>query len=213
VIFFDIETYGPGPKGAINPVEGKIITAQIRRNGRNVMWKEWARGGSELHVIDGFLDYVKEHAKEPLIGDNLLRFDIPFILTRWVVLKRKHPSPSLYLLLYQRRMLDLYQILLDSYVGVKDWAAMKLGLRSAISGKDIPKLYEKKQYRKIESYANDELRKIELVYNWMLLQPWYKNLERTRRSIVPEGRSLFVLPPTIPNTALRRLERSGPRWL
>jgi uncharacterized protein YprB with RNaseH-like and TPR domain len=207
VVFFDIETYGPEPKGALNPVDGKIITIQVRRDGRNIVWKEWARDWSELRVIDAFLDYVKQHRGEPFIGDNLLRFDLPFIMTRWIILKRRPPSTSLYLLLHQRRMLDLYQILLDSYVSVKLWASRELGIYSGIMGKDIPRSYEKREYGKIVRYINDELRTMELVYNWMLQQPWYRELDKARREVAAERDRLHILPPTLPDRVLKRLKR------
>jgi len=209
VIFFDIETYGPEPRGALNPVEGKIITIQVRHHGRNIVWKEWARGWDELKLIRSFLDFLSDHRKEPLVGDVLLEFDLPFLLCRLIHHEGEIQRPGRYLLIYQRRWFDLYQILLDGYVGVKDWAAKKLGLRSRITGEDIPKLYKKKRYSEILAYVNDELRKMEFVYNWVVLQPWYKDLEQTRRGVVREGRSLFILPPTLPQKVLRKLQASA----
>jgi len=205
VIFFDIETYGPEPRGALNPIDGKIITIQVRWQGKNTIWKEWGRGMGEREIIRAFLDFLSDHRREPFVGDNLLKFDLPFLLCRLIHHEGEIHSPSRYLLIYQRRWIDLYQILLDSYVGLKDWAVKKVGLSSKITGKDIPRLYEKRQYRQIVSYINKELRSTEIVYNWVLQQRWYRELDMARREVAPEKGENLAFQPTLPRRVLKNL--------
>ncbi len=54
ITFFDIEITG------LDPLQSKIITIQIRRNGKTIIFKEWELGESEM--IESFLILLGEFA-------------------------------------------------------------------------------------------------------------------------------------------------------
>ena len=150
VYYFDIETTG------LNPYEGRILTIQLKRDNNIVLWTIWDEE-NELSLIQRFLKYLKGVSSSyPIYGYNILKFDVPFISARLNIYG--HMNSENHMLLHEKKWIDLYQYLGDNLVPLDKWL-QRFGIKRECSftGRDIPKLYEKKKFREIEDHAKDDL--------------------------------------------------------
>jgi DNA polymerase elongation subunit (family B) len=171
----------------LDPAADEIITIQIRRRGRNKIWKSWQ--SDEFSIIESFLDFLKSvDNDEPIYGYNILKFDLPFLLSRIASYRtRSGISRSLWRLIFNKRWLDLYQILGDSYLGLREWIAQtKLERQSAYQGSDIPNLFRNKRHGEITRYINEELRLQEALFDWIRTTKFYYLLVKLQHSTNPE---------------------------
>lgn len=162
----DIETYG---KVSLNPFKSKIITIQLRINGKNYIWKEWKDG--EQKMLLNFLNFWSKLPRSKkkngftFVGYNMLKFDIPFMLVRASLLDLEKKGWSLEKLwnnlIHGPCYIDLYQLLGDNFKKFKMWKKCLVGSYSKYSNKDIKKFYQNKEFEKIEEYVNDELLSLE----------------------------------------------------
>jgi len=75
-LFFDIETYSPGPKPTY---DDRIIAIAYKPEGGPVtVLKEWE--SDEKQILTRFLEEIKRIDRLNIIGHNILRFDIPLII-------------------------------------------------------------------------------------------------------------------------------------
>jgi len=79
-IFFDIETYSPDT--AQRPkFNEKIITIAYKAENSDIsILKEWELG--EKNTIKRFIDKIIRTDRPNLVGHNILRFDIPVLISR-----------------------------------------------------------------------------------------------------------------------------------
>jgi len=152
VIAFDIETLG------LNAFQDQMVLIGMKIEDKIKQWKLW-KEKDELSMI---LKCLKVFKKIPpfgtVVGYNNLKFDVPFIATRLSVLGRW--SPDFWELLYRdRKWLDLYQFLGNDYRRLSYWLD-RLGIKKKygdIIGRDIPRFYAAKKYRKIVQHNKDDL--------------------------------------------------------
>ena len=184
----DIETFG---ETSLNPFKAKIISIQLRVNGRNHIWKEWERG--EKNMLLDFLDFWSELPRSKkrngitFVGYNILKFDIPFILVRASCLDLEKYGWSLERLwndfVHGPCYVDLYQLLGDNFKKFKMWKKYLVGAYSKYSNKDIKKFYQNKEFGKIEEYINDELVSLEKIYKAIKKEKFYKELKKLARIV------------------------------
>jgi uncharacterized protein YprB with RNaseH-like and TPR domain len=171
----------------LDSVNNQVLTVQIRRNRKNKIWKSWE--SNEFTIIDAFLDFLKQiDSNEPIYRFNVLKFDLPFLLTRIANYRTQTGiSRSIWKLIFNKRWLDLYQILGDSYFSLKDWVVhTEFKRKQQYTGRDIPVLYSQKKYREILEYINTELRTQEALLNKIGKMRFYKQLVRLQKATNPE---------------------------
>jgi DNA polymerase elongation subunit (family B) len=77
-IFLDVETYSPGPRPTY---DDRIIAIAYKPEGGPVtVLKEWE--SDEKKILTRFLEEIKRIDRLNIIGHNILRFDIPLIISR-----------------------------------------------------------------------------------------------------------------------------------
>lgn len=160
--FFDIETTG------LNPFRSQLVTIQARRNGEQTVWKAWET--PEPIMIAKFLVYLDTlPSSELIVGFNIMGFDLPFVAARASACHSWNEET--HVRLYRRNWLDLYQYLGAGYRSVDFWLG-RLGVarECSFTGKDVPGLYGKGEYGKIERHAVEDLALCETLYNslWKL---------------------------------------------
>jgi len=159
VVVFDIETLG------LDAFQHEIVLIGMKKDGKIKQWKLW-KEKDELSMI---LKCLKTMEKIPLfetiVGYNNLKFDVPFIATRLSVHGKW--SSDLWELLYRdRKWFGLYQFLGNDFRRMSSWLD-KLGIKRKyedIMGRDIPRFYAGKKYRKIVQHNKDDLETSERLY-------------------------------------------------
>lgn len=148
MIIFDIETTG------LNPFQNKILTIQIKRKNEIKIWKVWEEE-SELAMIEKFLNFL-EKKDEPIIGYNILKFDLRFILARLLVNDRLNDSVQE--MLRSKKWIDLLQFQQNGVKGLNSWVEiLEIEKSSKVKGWHIPALYELGKYDEIVEHAIDDL--------------------------------------------------------
>jgi len=158
VVMFDIETLG------LDAFEHKIVLIGMKKDGRIMQWKLWEE--SELDMILSCLKVFEQlRFNETIVGYNNLKLDVPFIATRLQIYGKW--SKRLWNLLYrERKWLDLYQFMGNDFRRMDLWLE-KFGIQrnhADIKGRDIPRLFERKEYKKIEQHNKDDLDTSEELY-------------------------------------------------
>jgi len=158
VVMFDIETLG------LDAFQHKIVLIGMKKDGEIIQWKLWEE--SELDVIhDCLKEFEKLPFNETIVGYNNLKFDVPFIATRLNIYGEW--SRQLWGLLYRnRKWFDLYQFMGNDFRRMDLWLE-KYGIKkrySDIRGRDIPQLFKRKEYEKIEQHNKDDLDTSEELY-------------------------------------------------
>ena len=159
VTLFDIETLG------LDAFQHQIVLIGMKIEGKIKQWKLW-KEKDELSMIFKCLKTLEKiPLRETIVGYNNRKFDVPFIATRLSVHGKW--SRDLWELLYRdRKWFDLYQFLGNDFRRMSSWLD-KLGIKRKhedIMGRDIPILYTKKKYRKIEQHNKDDLETSEKLY-------------------------------------------------
>ncbi|MDE2589232.1 MAG: hypothetical protein KGL95_06160 [Patescibacteria group bacterium] len=163
--------YWKRERGALNPIEGKIImiTYQINDNKARQLL-EWT--SSEEKILEEFYNAVsmlKSSKEDPLnlIGFNITNFDLPFVFVRCSELKIKngfhgHDPVWLYKKLHSPAIQDILQI----HLPLNDWSINGLNHNAVAMAYDLPvknvrghvntDYYYNSQYDKILGYAENE---------------------------------------------------------
>jgi uncharacterized protein YprB with RNaseH-like and TPR domain len=160
-MYFDIETYNPKSpffKGKVITIAYKSMESKIK------ILKEW--DSDEKTILKDFFKYIKKKQKQymslELVGFNILRFDIPFLINR---MTRKHvdEAENLLDLFHNTYTIDLMHCLLTCnnlrFGGLNAQAlAQKLGLPCPkCTGKEVLSLYKKGDYSKIEEHVKEDI--------------------------------------------------------
>ena len=114
-----------------------------------------------------------------------VRFDITFLLTRALILElnKEHGWTNEYIwqnIAHGPSWLDLYQLLGDQLMSFAKWRNCLSGSLHDTKNREIPLLYENKEYEKIESYVEDELITLEKIYNAVSKEQFYIQLRELR---------------------------------
>jgi len=175
-VFLDIETTG------LSPLEHEIVavglrTIQLTRKSQYEPW-DWVRKAetqiytretlSEEALLEAALNALTR-SDACIIGYNIIGFDIPFITAR--ALFNKFPIPVLRRLRGQYRI-DLmhvvtrYLLTNNRHAKLKDIAAfLDLSHDNDVSGADIPKLFEEKNFEAIKQHCQKD---VETIYGLFL---------------------------------------------
>lgn len=159
VVTFDIETTGT------NGYRDKVILIGMKKEGRIKQWKLW-KVKNELNMIQKCIVVLEElpRLEETIVGYNNLKFDVPFLVARLSAFGEM--SSEIYEVFYNRKWFDLYQFLGNDFRSLESWRR-RLRIRRGredIRGRDVPILYEKKEYKKIEQHNRDDLNTSEKLY-------------------------------------------------
>ncbi|RLI75261.1 hypothetical protein DRP05_15085 [Archaeoglobales archaeon] len=166
-VFLDIETTG------LSPLNDEIVAVGIRTiDFKTKQYNPWEyekfldnkiltrKDFSEDELISAALHYLMREGA-CIIGYNVIGFDIPFITAR--ALFNKHNVRTLSLLRQQYRI-DLmhvvtrYLLTNNRHVKLNDITQfLGIEVNNQITGKDIPDLYEKGEFEKIEEHCFNDL--------------------------------------------------------
>jgi RNase_H superfamily len=158
--FFDIETLG------LNPYQSRVVLIQLSHAGNIQLWKGWKLGEPEM--IDGFLSALDSLPKNEVVaGFNILKFDLPFIAGR-LAIHHRMDCPT-HRRLYDRHWFDLFQFLGGEYRSMDYWIS-RYGIKRdcPYTGRDIPLLFERGAYDKVEAHGVEDLMLCELLYGRLL---------------------------------------------
>ncbi len=178
-IFFDTESTG------LYPYRDKLLTIQVRWQGKNTIWTEWELG--ERGIIDEFFKFTDNdivRKKTKFVGFNNLEHDLSFLLER---LHHQDYGKNNFELRWERfarhlSYIDMRQLLGQSIGQFSKWKNWFTGDKFDYGGDMIPKLYEKGEYTKILEYVNDELEHFELLFDAIKKEPFYLELQKLRDS-------------------------------
>jgi len=158
VVMLDIETLG------LDAFEHQIVLIGIKKGGKITQWKLW-----EQEELDMILECLKTFEQIPfdetIVGYNNLKFDVPFIANR-LQIHGKWIRPLWDLLYRDRKWFDLYQFMGNSFRNMDMWLD-RFGIKRKyddIKGRDIPELFKRKEYKRIEQHNKDDLNTSERLY-------------------------------------------------
>jgi uncharacterized protein YprB with RNaseH-like and TPR domain len=148
--YFDIETTG------LNPFVHRILTIQLKSRTQIAIWKLWEEK-DEMKLIAKFLHHLRFIGKfDPIYGYNCLKFDIPFIMSRLACMGSM--NSEIYQVLYDKNWKDLYQYLGGNYISMTKWLKLfNIERRCAVSGADVPNLFEQGGFAEIEEHALEDV--------------------------------------------------------
>jgi len=155
--FFDIETLG------LNPYQSRLILIQLSHERSIQLWRGWET--EEREMIAGFLEALDSLPRnEVVVGFNILKFDLPFIAGR-LTIHHRMDCPT-HQRLYDRHWFDLFQFLGGEYRSMDYWIS-KYDIRRdcPYTGRDIPLLFERGEYDKVEAHGVEDIMLCELLYN------------------------------------------------
>src|SRR4029077_721894 len=183
VVFFDMESTG------LNPFQNRIVSIQVRSRGKTTIWKEWTLG--EIECVESFFDYLKTLKKREtsLVGYNVLKFDVSFLDQRLRLLQRMNDW-KWWTLHESIHWIDLYQFLGDAYCKASLWYSSMLGVRQRVANADIPRLYAERSPESLQDildYVEEEMRSMELVYERIKSESFYKELAELRKKVINEN--------------------------
>ncbi|MFH0896803.1 MAG: ribonuclease H-like domain-containing protein [Candidatus Bathyarchaeota archaeon] len=160
-LYFDIETYNPkSPFFA-----GKVITIAYKgTEAKTEVLKEW--DSDEKSILKDFFQHIKKQLKQQksveLVGFNILRFDIPFLINRGIQ-NNVEKAEDLLDLFHNTYTIDIMHCLLACnnfrFYGLSASSiAQKLGLPCPkFAGKEVLSHYENKEYSKIEEHIKEDI--------------------------------------------------------
>jgi len=159
VTVFDVETLG------LDAFQHQIVLIGIKSKGRIKQWRLWHEKDELTMILECCKAFEKIPFPETIVGYNNLRFDVPFIVTRLAIHGKW--STDLWKSLYRdRKWLDLYQFLGNDFRKMSSWLT-RLGIKRRyedIMGRDVPRFYSEKKYKKISQHNKDDLEMCEELY-------------------------------------------------
>ncbi len=169
----------------LDPHRDKVITIQVRHEGLTKVWKEWELGEEGcLDSLFALLNRV-DWRRASLVGYNVLRFDIPFADVRLRALGLMNEK-AWHLLHDYPHVIDLYQLLGDYFLRAKAWYSWLTPVENEVSNRDVPELYERKEYSAIEGYVEREMRAMEFLFEAVKDEEFYAELVRLREATMKE---------------------------
>jgi len=158
VVAFDVETTG------LDPYEGRVTLIGIKTKGTVKQWKLWETKNEAKMIIQAIEDIMK--VDETIVGYNNLKFDVPFMMERLKILGKWKRE---YYEIYKKKWLDLYQYLGNDYRSLRLWLE-RAGIGRdypELDGRNMPSLFERGEYRKIEQHNTDDLNTSEKLFNFL----------------------------------------------
>ena len=157
IVIFDIETTG------LDPYKHQVVLIGFKKNKKIKQLKLWEIKDEGKMILEAINEPKKlDKFNDTIIGYNILKFDVPFMLERLKILGKM--KPEFWSILYNRKWFDLYQFLGNDYKSLNLWIK-KLGIKKKypeLNGNQIPEYFNKKDYRKIENHNLDDLNSCEL---------------------------------------------------
>lgn len=160
-VFFDIETTGISPYyDKNNPNYGKIISFGFKENGEYKIINRWDYIKEDKEDVIAFYEEFYNHWKKliydrkNIIGYNVLKFDIPFIMCSTHCLKMKSIKWR-WDMLFNNRIKDIFQKIQTS--GEYIYEKLNSGERKTCLNNEVPELYDQKEYDKIVEHLKEDL--------------------------------------------------------
>jgi hypothetical protein len=107
-----------------------------------------------------------EQMYETILGYNNLKFDVPFMLKRLEILDMSSPR---FWGIHNKKWFDLYQFLGNDFRSLSLWLE-RAGIQRTVpelDGRDIPVLFERKEYSKVLAHNLDDLNTSEALFKFL----------------------------------------------
>lgn len=182
-IYLDIETYSPGNKPSFSD---RIIAISFKSlvDTEVKVLKEWEKG--EKGILEEFFKYVKDMRKQnvglELVGFNILEFDLPLLAIR-AFRNGIDEIENLYeTVLQYPYVIDLMQCLLPyNNFRAGGLSSLNVGLRLSIPvsefrGDEIAKLYDAREYDRIEEHVKKDVLFIEHLDRILRQNAFFKDI-------------------------------------
>jgi len=181
-LYFDIETYTREGRPQLTD---KVITIAFKGLGtRPRVLMEWKTG--EKAILEEFFGHVKsqyeQHIITELVGFNILRFDLPFLVARAIHHKIDSLENLFEIVIRNPFTIDLIQCLLPynnfRFTGL---SVSNIGIRLGIPfsqypSEDIAKFYENKEYKKIEEHVISDVLFVERLDRTLRQKAFFKEI-------------------------------------
>jgi len=162
-VVFDIETVGPGAKGALSPLTGRITCICYKVHG-GALPPICFCGDSEAKIIADFVAAVDQANPTKLIAYVGWAFDVPFVRVRAMLHGIKLPA----IFWNDRAIIDPWSILRRGKSGKQvDFAKL---FSSDIIGTGFECLdwFSKGDFDKIKEHCGSDIEALDLIYTRML---------------------------------------------
>ncbi|RLJ06603.1 MAG: hypothetical protein DRP16_04970 [Candidatus Aenigmatarchaeota archaeon] len=147
----------------------KILAIGIKTYSSIKTWNNWEYA-SEEEMLSNFINYFLSKDDKIIIGFNVMKFDIPLLLLKSVNLQT---FSGFFKKINFSNIVDLFMILTFTEKGeIKGLNCYleKYKIPSAVSDREMLKLYERKEYRKFEDAFERKLQSIDELF----LRLWKK---------------------------------------
>ncbi|MDG6935130.1 MAG: ribonuclease H-like domain-containing protein [Nitrososphaerota archaeon] len=179
-IYVDIETTG------LDPFNSQLITIQVRTKVETKIWPVWLEAqDGEKSVIKKFISFTDaiDRYNSRLIGYNVLKFDLPFLIGRMINLGMlTHEIWTR--IFHELNWFDLYQFLGDEFGKFRKWKTGLAGGSVTTTNEQIPELFKQGKYGTIIEYIRDEMEGYEIVHNAIKKEVFYSELQSLRKRIL-----------------------------
>lgn len=103
---------------------------------------------------------------ETIVGFNILKFDVPFMMERLIILAKRKPE---FYRIYSKKWFDLYQYRGNGHRSLESCLQEAEIERDfpELSGKDMPSFYKKGVFDKIVQHNKDDLNACEKLFKFL----------------------------------------------
>lgn len=171
-------------KTSLDGGAGHVCTIGWAKNGGVIRVEHAETVGEETEILTAFFSDLEPYHSEILVGHNIARFDIPFLLKRAVVLGVGLPQPTS----FPRDPKPWDSSVFDTMVawaGAKDFIGMNalcgiLGIvgKEDFDGSQVAEAWKNGEHMKIAQYCDSDVRRTRLMHQKFLEAGWPEGVIR-----------------------------------